>query len=315
MIHLTHFTLVGNNVQRDMANGDRWAQLLTTITIFTFKFTFCQNAFILKPLDLRSFETNFWLVEKKWFVTHDWCIDTHYSLLYSNPYCLGLYPFNEMIGTFVTESTGPELSSFVHVKHLDVSHGLLVNNMLLRRCTQVNSLGMSATNLTENLSWRHATTYLDLTKITCLAIDVIDMGTSSDATVQLVYGLSSLRSLRVSVTIFRLLLMHNWPHIVHLFIIWGSDRSSRLLTQNETDSLCRSFNNVEELTFSRSFFDNIAQVLNSMMIKLTYVVINQSGYGTPHDDRFISYDWLQRNTKLRNFDYWCDKQNDVHIWL
>jgi hypothetical protein len=153
MTHLTHFTLVADNVQKDMANGDRWAQLLSTTTTFQFKFSFCKNAFIQKPLDLHSFHTSFWLVEKKWYVTHDCCIDSRYSLLYSNPYCLDWYPFDDMIGTFVTESTGPELTSFFHVKHLDVSQRLLVNNTLFRRCTHVYSLGLTATNFNQSRSW------------------------------------------------------------------------------------------------------------------------------------------------------------------
>jgi len=317
MTHLIHFTLVADNVQNDMANGDQWAQLLSAIITFKFKFTFCKNALIQKPLDLHSFHTSFWLVEKKWYVTHDWCMDTRYSLLYSNPYCLAWYPFNDMIGTFVTESTGPELTSFVHVKDLDVHQRLLVNNTLLRRCTQVYSLGISATNLNKTLSWRYATTYLDSTKITCLTIDTIDIEMSSDLTVQLVYGLPSLQSLRVSVAILRLLLVHNWPQIIYLFIIWGSDGSSRLLTQNQVDSLCRSFTRVEQLEFSRCFIDNISQVLNSMMMTLSCVSINHPPPITPDDGRFISYEWLEQNTKLRNFGYSYDNDNEktVHIWL
>jgi hypothetical protein len=298
-----------------MANGDRWAQLLNTITTFQFNFTFHQNAFILKPLNLHSFHTSFWLVEKKWYVTHDWCMDTRHSLLYSNPYCLDWYPFNKMIGTFVTESTDPELTTFPHVKYLDVSDRLLVNNTLLRRCTHVSSLGLSTPNLDQIFSWRYVTTYLDSTKITYLDIDTIDIGTSVDATVQFVYDLPSVRSLRVSVTILRLLLRYNWPHILHLQIIWGSDRSSRLLTQNQTDSLCRSFSNVKQLEFARCFINDISQLLNSMMTTLSHVLIENIPKIRANGDGFISYEWLERNTKLSNFSYSCDKGNNVYIWL
>jgi hypothetical protein len=289
--------------------------LLSTTTTFQFKFSFCKNAFIQNPFDLHSFHTSFWLVEKKWYVTHDCCIDSRYSLLYSNPYCLDWYPFDDMIGTFVTESTGPELKSFFHVKHLDVSQRLLVNNTLLRRCTHVYSLGLTATNFNQSRSWRYAITYLDSTKISRLSIDTIDIGTSSELIVQLAYGLPSLRSLQVSVTILRLLLVHNWPHIVYLSIIWGSDRAPRLLTQNQVDSLCRSFTGVEQLEFSRCFIDNISQVLNSMMMTLSYVSIEHLPPITLHDGRFLSYDWLERNTKLRNFGYSCDRNRTVRIWL
>jgi len=220
-----------------------------------------------------------------------------------------------MIGTFVTESTGPKLTSYSHVKHLDVNRYLLVNNTILRRCTHVYSLGLFAPNLNNIRTWRYATTYLDLTKITHLSMDTMDIGTSNELTVQLVYDLPSLRSLCVSFTILRLLLVHNWPHIIYLSIVWGSDPAPRLFTQNQVDSLCRSFNRVERLEFSRCFIDNISQVLNSMMMTLSYVSIEHSPPIRRHDDRFISYEWLERNTKLRNFGYSCENNRTVHIWL
>ncbi len=241
-------------------------------------------------------------------------MDTRYSLLYSNPYCLDWYPFDDMIGIFVTEPTGPELTSFFHVKHLDVGQRLPVNNKLLRRCTHVYSLEVAVTNLNKSLSWRCATTYLDSTKITRLTIDTINIETSSELIVQLLSGLPSLQSLRVSVTILRLLLVHNWPQIVYLSIIWDSDRSPKLLTQNQVNLFCRSFTRVEQLEFSRCFVDNVSQAPNSM-ITLSHVLINHLPLMTPHDDEFISYEWLERNTKLRNFGYSCDNDNTVYIWL
>jgi hypothetical protein len=315
MTYLTHFTLIGDNVHEDMANGDRLAQLLNKITTFKFKFTFRKNAFILKPLDFHLFETSFWLVEKKWYVTHDWCIDTQYSLLYSNPYCLNSYPFENMIGKFVTESTGPKLTSFPHIKHVNIHEPVLVNNTLWRRCTHVNDLQVTARNFNRNPSWRYAITYLDSTIITCLTIDTCEIETPIDASIQLMHGLPYLRSLCVSLAILRLMLAHNWPHIVLLNIIWGSDPLPRLLGPSEIDLFCRSFTHVERLEICRLFIDDFSQLLNSMMMTLSYVVIEHYSLITADDVRFISYEWLEQNTKLCNFNYYCDKKDNAHTWI
>jgi hypothetical protein len=312
---LTHFKLLADDVLEDLANGDKWAQLLSRIKIFKFIFNFHQNAFRLKPFYLHSFHKNFWLIEKKWYVTYDWCIDTHHRLLYSNSYCLNDYPFNKMIGTFVTESTDPQLTTFPHIKHLDVSHRLLVNNTLLRRCTHISNLCLTTSNLNEILSWQYAITYLDSTKITYLKIDTSDTETSLNTTAQFVHDLPCLRSLHVSVTILRSLLRYNWPQIFYLWIVWGSDRSSKLLKQNEIDLFSSSFSNLQQFRLARCFIDDIPRLINGMMMTLSYLSIENIPQISADADGFISYQWIKQNTKLRNIEYLCDESNNVHIWF
>ncbi|CAF3356627.1 unnamed protein product [Rotaria sp. Silwood2] len=312
---LTHFTLIANDVQKDMSNGYRWAQLLSTIKTFKFILTFHPNAFVRSVLDLSSFCTKFWLLEKKWYVTQDVCIDNCFWILYSNPYFLNWYPFYYIVGTFVTESTDPASTSFINVKKCCIFGQSISNTTLWRRCTHVSCLSVSPSILNQDHKCRYATMYLDLTKITWLCLDDTKTGKSIDTTIQLMDSLPSLRTLRVSVTILKLLLTQNWFNIANLSIVWGSDRLPKLLTVTETDSLCRSFNHIETLEFTRSFIDDVSQLLNNMMKTLSHVFIDHASSITQQDDQFISYEWLKRNTNLSNFGYSCDKNNNVHIWL
>jgi hypothetical protein len=62
-------------------------------------------------VDLDSFRTQFWLEEKKWYVTLDQWIDTFVSFLYTNP-----LPF--MDKTLVTKSTSLQPMKFPYTEYL-----------------------------------------------------------------------------------------------------------------------------------------------------------------------------------------------------
>ena len=315
MKHLTHFTLIADRVDKEWADGGIWARMLTRIATFKFIFTFHSNAFSRQPFDLQSFQTRFWLAEKKWFVTFDFVTEYCHPLLYSHPYCLNWYPFYDMIGTFVTKSTSPEPTSFLHVPQFDAVDWLSMRNTLLRRCTHLNELSIYAARLECSLNWRDRITELNTSTITCVSLDTIEIPTSIDATVELMCSLPSVRTIRVSVSLLKMLLGYDWSRITRLDIIWGSDRLPTLLDQSQVDSLCRSFPCIQRLEFTRCFIDDVSLLLNSMMLTLSQVYILHLPPITTDDDRFISYQWLERNTQLRNFHYSCDRENTVRLWL
>ena len=315
MEHLTHFTLIANRVDKEWADGGKWARMLTRITTFKFIFTFHSNAFSRQPFDLQSFQTSFWLAEKKWFVTFDLVTEYCHPLLYSHPYCLNWYPFYDMIGTFVTKSTSPQPTSFLHVPQFDAVDWLSMSNTLLRRCTHLNELSISAARLECSLNWRDLIMELNTSTITCVSLDTIEIPTSIDATVELLCSLPSVRTLRVSVSLLKMLLTYDWSRITRLHIVWGSDRLPKFFDHNQVDSLCRSFTSIQHLDFTRSFIDDVSQLLNNMMMTLTCVYIDHSTSMVADDHRFISHQWLERNTKLRNFHYSCDQRNTVRLWL
>jgi hypothetical protein len=185
----------------------------------------------------------------------------------------------------------------------------------LHRYKNINDVSVTATCLDYDLSWRYAFSQLNTATITCLKIDTSLIRTSTDAAVQWMCSLPSVKSLRVSVSILKMLLGYHWPRITHLTIIWGSDRLPKLIDENQVKSLCHSFTHLQQLEFTRSFIDNVSELLNSMMTTLTHVRIDHLPPITATDDRFISQQWLERNTKLRNFHYSCGENNQVDLWL
>ena len=315
MKHLTHLTLIADDVDKEWADGNKWARLLGPITTFKFRFTFNCHKLNDESFNLQSFQTNFWLLEKKWYVTFDSCDLGLQSLLYSNPFCLGWYPFFDMVDTFVTKSTCPEPTSFPHVTELDTAYFSSLSEVLLRRCTNLHALSIHTARLQCSLKWQDLIAVLNTSAITCVSLDTIAMTTSISATIQLLNILPSVRTLRASVNILKRLLDYSWSHITRLDIIWGCDRLPKLFDQNQLDSLCRSFTSIQHLMFGRSFFDNVAQLLNSLMLTLSHVYIEHLPPITPDDERFISHEWLKRNTKLRHFHHSHDHYNTVHLWL
>ena len=77
--NLKHFELVADLNDKSIINGERWHDAVKNLTTFNFKF---QLTFDLKPNDLDTYRTHFWIEEKCWFVAYqDQC-------LYSVPYFL-----------------------------------------------------------------------------------------------------------------------------------------------------------------------------------------------------------------------------------
>lgn len=315
MKQLAHFTLVAHSVDEEWAEGDKWTRLLASIKTFQFMFTFHFDAFREKPFHLPSFQTNFWLLEKKWYVTFDSCLLGNYSLLYSNPYFLEWYPFYDMVGTLLTESTNPEPTSFPRVKEFDAVNWLSLSDTLRRRCTHLNELSISSASLQCSFNWRAHLSTLHTSNITSVSLDTIAMTSSINATIELLNKLPSVRSLRVSVSLLKMLLGYHWPRINRLQIVWGSDRLPKFFDENQVNSLCRSFTHIHHLEFNRSFIDNVAQLLNDMIRTLSHVYILHLPPITTHDDRFISHQWLEHHTKLHDFHYSVDGYNTVHLWL
>jgi len=103
MRELVHCTIIAEEVNSDMADGDTWARLMCKMVTFNFFFSFTVQTFTHQALSLDSFCTRFWLVEKQWYVIHDQCLRTYSNVLYSNPYCGESYPNYLMHTTFTTK--------------------------------------------------------------------------------------------------------------------------------------------------------------------------------------------------------------------
>ncbi|CAF4447018.1 unnamed protein product, partial [Rotaria sp. Silwood2] len=67
MTFLTHLTLNIDGAHSDMTDSNAWIPLLRKLVMFKFLFNIISS----ETISLDSFRTQFWIVEKKWYVTHD----------------------------------------------------------------------------------------------------------------------------------------------------------------------------------------------------------------------------------------------------
>jgi hypothetical protein len=318
MTQLIHFTIISNNVQYDMADGITWSRLLKTVVTFKFKFTLDQNTFTQPLIDLASFRTPFWLEEKHWYVTYDRCIDTGFSLLYSNPYCLDDYPLFYMKDSITTESTKLTSTSmpFPHTNSLITDYYQPAAMKLLRSSSPITRLWLAdcGTNLRTKLDY--ATTHIDLSQVTLFSAFQYETDMSNDVFVKFVHSLPHLRSLHLSIVLLKLLFIHQWPHIVDLRLLTNIPDRSEPMTLCEINAFCRSFTHVERLCISMDTFSDLSRLLSNMITILSEISIVQDVNGnTANNDQIIQRDWIEKNTQLRNFHYLCTKDNTIHLWL
>ncbi|CAF1330045.1 unnamed protein product [Rotaria sordida] len=139
MTCLTHLTLHIDYVRNDMTDGNAWIPLLKKLVVF--KFLFYVSS--LEKINLDSFRTQFWLVEKKWYVTYDRWSESYSSLLYTNPYC-GQYwtRSSHITGRLVTESTGLEPTTCPHVNCLFIQNISQINDVPWTRFTRLDYLAL-----------------------------------------------------------------------------------------------------------------------------------------------------------------------------
>jgi hypothetical protein len=318
LTQLTYFTIISREVRYDMADGITWARLLKTVVTFKFSFTF--DHYTVRPsissIDLASFRTPFWLEEKHWYVTYDRCIDTGFSLLYSNPYCFNDYPLHYMKGFITTESTKQTSTSFSHIDDLIADYDYPINRELHRRVTNItrSSLVDCGTSLKTKLDY--ATTYLDLSQVTLFSAFRCETDMTNDVFVRFLQSLPRLRSLHLSIVLVKLLFVHQWPYINYLYLSSKNPDCSEPLTLCETDAFCRFFTHIERLDISTNTFSDLSRFFKNIMSTLSSIYISRNvNESITDNDRLIQQDWIEKNTQLRNFHYSYDKYNSMHLWL
>ncbi len=100
-----------------------------------------------------------------------------------------------------------------------------------------------------------------------------------------------------------------WSEIVYLRIEPDLD----LLSSTAIEALCHSFPHIKRLDIHASSVSDLPKLLNQMKITLTDIIIRQPQ--TVNYERLITREWIERNTKLKNFHYSCDVQNCVSLWF
>jgi hypothetical protein len=119
--------------------------------------------------------------------------------------------------------------------------------------------------------------------------------------IELLRRLPRLCRLEVSSVNLSYFFPHQWPHIVDLKIDKSYELMSHVLSSNNIDGLCHSFGHIKRLDIHSSAFTDLSQLLNRMKMVATYIIINQSHQ--VKKEQFITREWIEQNTELKNFHY------------
>ncbi|CAF1356614.1 unnamed protein product [Rotaria sordida] len=292
-----------------MTDGNAWIPLLRKLVVFKFLFYIVS----LEAINLDSFRTQFWIEEKKWYVTYDRWDDCNSSLLYTNPYC-GKHWIRSSYATarLVTESTGLEPTTFPHVNYLSINNISEIDDVLWTQFTRLNHLVIEQ-NL--NTVFEYIATRLDLSHLTSFSCNRADIEIPINDFVRILHSLPQLRSLSLPISILLFLFDRKWPRIVDLNITSPYPFPFVPLISIQIDSLWHSFNRLETMTFCRETFQDVARLFDNRAITLSTVMIRHSDHLADYDPRLITYEWLDKNTKLRQFDYFCNDAHIVFMWI
>ncbi|CAF1414533.1 unnamed protein product [Rotaria sordida] len=265
-------------------------------------------------IDLDSFRTQFWLEEKKWFVTFDQWIDTSVSFLYTNPCCTEYrYPLTFMKKALVTESTGLVPTTFPHTQYLIFDWNLPMQKEHLCRFTHIYTLLMED-NL--DLSFKFINSCIDLSRITSFVQGRSEKEQSRNEFVHILHILPHLRSLCLNISTLVLLFDRHWPQIIDLNMkINTFDSSSKYLSSAEIDAFWHSFTHLKQFTFHRQSIRDLSRLFNKMTMTLSNIWIRHLGILYDYNSQLTTRQWLEQNTILTDFEYFCDNWWSVHLWL
>jgi hypothetical protein len=312
---LVYLVIIGDDINSDMVDGFEWARILQWIKYFEFKFELFDHAFRKEPLSLDSFRTNFWIKEKKWFVTYDRGLSPgDFSILYSNSSSIMVYPPHEINEAIISESTASEPSLFFHVYYLIICDRYL-KYPFLHWYKHVKNLYLSQVTTTFLKAFNDLVACLDTPQIMTCNIVSKWSSESSFEYIKFLHSLPRLRRLEVSCINLNYLFLHQWPHIVDLKIENDYENRSHMLSSNDVDALCHSFSYIKRLDIHSSSATDLLQLLNGMKMILTDIIIRQSHQ--VNNEQFITREWIERNTELKNFYHTstCDFWYSVRLWL
>ena len=313
---LTHLTVISNNVQYDMANGWIWSDLLKSISVFKFHFTFGQSTFTSPPIDLTSFRTPFWLKEKRWFVTCERSIETGFSLLYSDPYSLSEDSLFFMRNSLIIDSTAPQVTVLPAQTNLMADHPYPIELVLQLRVAYPertrNSLADCGSTLRAKVDF--ALEHLHLSQIRSFSAVQCETDLATDVFVKFLQHLPRLRTLRLSLSLLKRLLTCEWPQILQLDLSVPGDP----FTSDEIEPFCRSFPHLDRLGMSIDVLSDLSPLLKhrTKMSTLSHIWISSPGRDrSGNDEQVIDRQWFETNTQLRRFHYYRDEHGTCYFWL
>ncbi|CAF2974343.1 unnamed protein product [Rotaria sp. Silwood2] len=311
---LDYLTVIADDLNNDMANGSAWAELLQEVKHFECKLHFYWRAFTSTPINLDSFRTKFWLEEKKWFISYGQYLDTASSILYTNSFSSIDYPSNEMIGILLSESTILESISLSHAQCFTLNYQY-IKSAFLHRYIQLKQLNELLVDIMPPMAFKNINLYLDASRIVkYYSITECSAESPSDV-IKFLQNLPNLRALSVSGPVLNYLVFHPWPNIVYLRIENDFDNSLGILCSDMIDAICSSFTHLEILDFHLTCADDLRPIFNRIINTTIIHILIRQPFGIIHNKRFVSCEWIKRNTELKNFYYECDVENSVSLWL
>ncbi|CAF1172584.1 unnamed protein product [Rotaria sp. Silwood1] len=187
-----------------------------------------------------------------------------------------------------------------------------MDDVLWTRFTRLDHLVIE-----ENLNtvFEYIATRLDLSYITSFSYNRSDNETPSNDFLRVLHNLPQLRSLSLPVSTLLFLFYRKWPKIVNLNIMSNYPFPSEPLISVQIDSFWRSFNRLETMSFCRETIQDVARLFDNRATTLSTVKIRHFRTLNDDDPRLITYNWLEKNTKLRQFDYFCNDARIVFIWI
>jgi len=321
MTRLAHLIIIANNVYYDMCDGAAWERILSKIISFKFLFYFHKSTWTEEPIKLDSFRSLFWLEKKQWYVGYDRCTVSGFSLLYSIPYFMNTYPWHIMKGTIDTKSTrpGPQVLLLNNINHFTVNEQLPTDYKCLNRLINLQNLVISESGKVFHILFHNVVPHIDISRITTLFIVESRSKIDINSFVRFVSSMPHLRSLTASIILLKLLFFSHWPNIRRLEIFASTPVATTTkisLNSNETDAFYRSFSHIENLIFRHDVDLNMSKLLNKIPTSISNVVVLHPRNVTLAEfPDFITRDWVEQNTCLRNFVYSCNQINVVSLWF
>ncbi|CAF3453593.1 unnamed protein product [Rotaria sp. Silwood2] len=319
MRKLVDLILIANNVYYDMCDGAAWERILAEIISFKFLFRFHKTTWSKDPIKLDSFRSLFWLEKKRWYVGYDRCTVSGFSLLYSIPYFMNAYPWHSMKGDIDTISTGLQVLSLNNVNCFTVNEQLPTNYKYLRRMTNLQRLAIDESDKIFNVYFHNILPHIDISRIVTLFIAEGRSKIDINSFVRFIFSMPHLRTISASIIYIKYLFFSRWPNIrrVEILCSWPTNTiTERRLTLSEIDAFYLSFTHIEYLSFHQDVDLNPSILLNNIPTTISNIVVYHPVNITHADFQdFVTPDWLEQNTRLRDFYYSCSKLNTVSLWF
>ncbi|CAF1223400.1 unnamed protein product [Rotaria sp. Silwood1] len=307
MPSLIFFNITANGKQ--WFNGNYWEQCLP-LNLRTFQFNFCtQSIHINQQIVLETFQTQFWLKIKHWYVMFDCQMNPTMTHIYSLPYCdTQFYYRPSMNPSRKFRSSAPIVKPYMNnVKKLTIDFSTLITESNSSLASTHYFSNISTLILVDNehhlslqLLLNFLESIIDFTQIIELKLGQFH---HSDFIHLLYNRLPQLYSLRISETIYSKLEMLNFNNIRSLNICDWLTNINRMIFM---------FPSIQYLCVRSTNFEHMRQMITLSEKSLRNVTFRHIN----HELQEQIVKWLYEYCdKHRQFSYNIDEHMNLHIWL